>query len=1012
MCSSFLRPALLAGLLAVWGCAPPPASIMAGDTVHAAPKSAGQSLVGESCRYEQAPTDSAGAFTADYAVFCGRWEQPSARVLEAGAARGADPAALAQAGPWRASLSLRAACDAPKPANLSYGQAVLLQCRRLVGGWPHVALVATVGGKVFYADGVPASLPAIETTIASAAGVRVTAAEARISASEQLASFFATRKFGSNDLDDFYRLKQLGDAANDSGDYAAAEQAFRGALAVQERVLGADDPARALPLMSIALQLSNQGRFREAETFFARAGALLRRQPDPLAEATLQLYLAEDAGNRDRLADAGTHAAQAARGFGQYVRLTRPAGLGQNETRFGKDFGATLFMTPDEERATVGLAASLWFESTLAYRRDDFAASSLLANRAQTLLHETRLNAPGLEPRALRIAGLSASGRQDYAAGGATLQRAADLFSGHQANDSQAAVTLFLAGRNALLSGNRETALHLFRRGADLVRSRRLKLPARLVELYLSLLTEGTASAPAGEAATAREGLAALQLVEQGETSQVLAKALVRLAFTQNTTRDLLRTMQDSDLAISRLSAERDTEAARPADMVDQHRLAELDKALASARAARNAADSAAQAASPEYNQLVDTGVTAEAVQARLRPGEAILVFDPGRDATYALMLRHGSIRLARIPLGAEKLLAQITALRRSIVPADDAPPGSLPVFDTGAAHALYTALFGPLGADMEGLNRLVVVPGGPLAMLPLDVLVTAPTAPVTDGDYSHVPFLLEKVAVSYTPSLRTFLIQRTHTAPSAASEPYIGFGDFRPATVKQLTASFPPDQCGHDLAGLEHLPLLPGTKLEITYVANSVFHAPAEDVVLGDQFTKARLLGTDLRRFRIVHLATHGLLPTDLACRPDSTIVVSPDPAAARADSAFVGSADVLSLRLDANLVLLSACNTGSGGQNTGDSLSALARSFFFAGARGLLVTHWDLSEQSAPLLVAFTLSSHEGDTSGALQRAKQLLVHTVPARFGAGGKFYTHPYAWAAFVLVGDGVLGASQS
>jgi CHAT domain-containing protein len=977
---------------------------MTSDIRHAAPKNAGQSLVGESCRYEQGTPDSAGGFTAEYTLFCGRWEQPSAHVLEA-AAGGADPAALAEAGPWHTSLALRASCDPPAPAQLSYGRAVLLRCRRLVGGWPHVAFVAVIGDKAFYADGVPASLPAIETTIATGAGLRVTAEEARISAADQLASFIASRRFGSNDLDDFYRLKQLGDAANDTGDYAAAEQAFRGALAVQERVLGADDPARALPLMSIALQLSNQGRFREADSFFARSRALLRQQPDPLADATLQLYLAEDAGNRDRLADAGTHAEQAARGFGQYVRLTRQTDRVLDEARAGRNFGSTLFMTPDEERATVGLAASWWFEATLAYRHDDFATSSRLAGRAQTLLHDSRLNAPGLEPRALRIAGLSASGRQDYAGGAATLQRAAELFSGHQANDSQAAVTLFLAGRNALLSGDRETALLLFRRGADLVRSRRLKLPARLVDQYLALLAEGTPSAPAGAPANAREGLAALQLIEQGETSQVLAKALVRLAFTQDKTRDLLRTMQDSDLTISRLSAERDIEAARPPDMIDQHRLAELDRALTSAREARSAADSAAQAASPEYNQLVDTGVTAEAVQAQLRPKEAIIVFHPGHDATYALLLSHGSIRLVQIPLGAEPLLARITTLRHSIVPAEDDPSGALPAFDTGTANALYATLLGPFRSDLDGLNRLVVVPGGALAMLPLDVLVTAPTALVADGDYSRVPFLLDKLAVSYAPSLRTFLIQRTRTAPSSASEPYIGFGDFRSASPQQLAASFPPDQCARDLAGLEHLPPLPGTKLEITFVANSVFHAPAEDVVLGDQFTKARLLGMDLRRFRIIHLATHGLLPTDLACRQDSTIVVSPDPKAPRADSAFVGSADVLSLRLDANLVLLSACNTGNGGQNTGDSLSALARSFFFAGARGLLVTHWDLSERSAPLLVSLTLASHDSDTSIALQHAKQTLVHTVAARYGADGKFYTHPFAWAAFVLVGDG-------
>jgi CHAT domain-containing protein len=114
-----------------------------------------------------------------------------------------------------------------------------------------------------------------------------------------------------------------------------------------------------------------------------------------------------------------------------------------------------------------------------------------------------------------------------------------------------------------------------------------------------------------------------------------------------------------------------------------------------------------------------------------------------------------------------------------------------------------------------------------------------------------------------------------------------------------------------------------------------------------------------------------------------------------------------VLALRLDADLVLLSACNTGNGGRNTGDSLSALARSFFFAGARGLLVSHWELSDRSAPLLAALTLAPGSGhkDTSEALRAAKHTLIHDVASRFGRDGLFFTHPFAWAGFVLVGDG-------
>jgi CHAT domain-containing protein len=117
----------------------------------------------------------------------------------------------------------------------------------------------------------------------------------------------------------------------------------------------------------------------------------------------------------------------------------------------------------------------------------------------------------------------------------------------------------------------------------------------------------------------------------------------------------------------------------------------------------------------------------------------------------------------------------------------------------------------------------------------------------------------------------------------------------------------------------------------------------------------------------------------------------------------------DILGMKLDADLVLLSACNTaGPAGANAGDSLSGLARAFFFAGARGLLVTHWSLDDAAGPLLTAlsFTPTGATPDTAMDLQAAKVTMIQKVGARPGAGNAFFTHPYAWAPFILVGDGI------
>ena len=170
-------------------------------------------------------------------------------------------------------------------------------------------------------------------------------------------------------------------------------------------------------------------------------------------------------------------------------------------------------------------------------------------------------------------------------------------------------------------------------------------------------------------------------------------------------------------------------------------------------------------------------------------------------------------------------------------------------------------------------------------------------------------------------------------------------------------------------------------------------------------------LESVDLARYRVIHFATHAFLPSELNCRTEPLIAVSAVPGAPNAADAFIGLSDILGLKLDADLVVLSACNTaGPAGAGTGDSLSGLARAFFFAGARGLLVTHWSLDDSAGPLLMALTFTPGGGapDTAEDLRQAKLTMIQKVGARPGAGNTFFTHPYAWAPFVLIGDGIRG----
>jgi CHAT domain-containing protein len=173
----------------------------------------------------------------------------------------------------------------------------------------------------------------------------------------------------------------------------------------------------------------------------------------------------------------------------------------------------------------------------------------------------------------------------------------------------------------------------------------------------------------------------------------------------------------------------------------------------------------------------------------------------------------------------------------------------------------------------------------------------------------------------------------------------------------------------------------------------------------LGADFTAANLRNAGLERYRVLHLATHALLPGELSCLPEPAIMLSSASGARDAGGAFLRASEVLGLRLDADLVVLSACNTGGpSGEGGGEALSGLARSFFYAGARGLLVTHWAVDDAASALTVADTLRRQQsGEASAVALRGAQMLIldeagRRLPAEFA-------HPYYWAPFALIGDG-------
>jgi CHAT domain-containing protein len=197
----------------------------------------------------------------------------------------------------------------------------------------------------------------------------------------------------------------------------------------------------------------------------------------------------------------------------------------------------------------------------------------------------------------------------------------------------------------------------------------------------------------------------------------------------------------------------------------------------------------------------------------------------------------------------------------------------------------------------------------------------------------------------------------------------------------------------------------LPETADELCTVARAL-DTPASEIRLGAGATETavKLLNEkrELAQYRIVHFAAHGALAGQFADDAEPGLILTPPKGGTAEDDGYLSASEIAGLKLDADWVILSACNTAAAGSNKAEALSGLARAFFYAGTRALLVSHWSVYSDSTAKLVTNVLRTMAADKaigrSEALRRAMLTLID-------AGEPNEAHPSYWAPFVVVGEG-------
>ncbi len=543
--------------------------------------------------------------------------------------------------------------------------------------------------------------------------------------------------------------------------------------------------------------------------------------------------------------------------------------------------------------------------------------------------------------------------------------------------------------------GRRPEAFDAYRRGFGLIRQQNGGVSlSQAFPFFRAALAEAERDPPRRQALY-DEMFEVAQLVQSPVTAQTIALTAARLATGDQGAGQAIRALQDARRQRDQLKVTLSRAQTEPGTLPQQ--LAAMEEELKALNDKVGGLERQVQAAAPRYNQIIDAPVSAPEVVAALRPGEAIFNVLPGANGSLAFFIDGSGVTAYEIGLTEAEARRAVGKLREAF---DGRTYGSR--FDVAEAYRLYTQLFGPVQARLGGVRHLIVVPGGALLSLPFGVLVTEAPPAAGKPAYSSVAWMARRFALTLAPSVQSLVNLRKTVQPSRASRPMIGFGDFVPnrdAEKLLATRSLSPT-CRKEMLDVANAPALPGTEKELRAIAQAL-QAPPGSLILGEAFTEEAVKEAPLSDYRVVYFATHGLLPHELNCFSEPSLLTSrPGAKADDANDGLLKASEIVELKLDADMVVLSACNTGGPGDETGgESLSGLARAFFYAGARSMLVTHWEIPDEPTVALMRenFAALAQRNMTEAEALQAGQLALMRNPKT--------AHPVNWGAFTVVGDG-------
>lgn len=501
-----------------------------------------------------------------------------------------------------------------------------------------------------------------------------------------------------------------------------------------------------------------------------------------------------------------------------------------------------------------------------------------------------------------------------------------------------------------------------------------------------------------------------------GAVQEALTDAAVRSAANTQGLAELVRQEQDAKNEIRAVRAYLSGEAGNTRSTLPEA-AAQMRERINQLEKERVQYQTQIKASFPDYERLVrPLPPNLDEIAKKLTKNEALLVVMPDASGVNVWAVKqvdgNPQAKFHRAPLTEAQISRNVDVLRQSLDSLGT--QGRLVPFNDLVAQETYKVLIAPLEEVLNDRSQWIVAASGSLARLPFAVLQTSAKRNGTERDW-----LIQKASLTQVPSVSSWISLRSLTRRKLPDQSLIAWGDpvFDPAvnralgngTVRKVnfTRAANSDIEAEEINGAKmyhSMPPLPETRDELQELAKALRADTANDLFMGLKATRESVLKANtsglLSNKKVIVFATHGLMAGDLPKLLEPALALSADGSELKnALSPLLTLEDVLGLKLNADWVVLSACNTAAADGKGEEALSGLARGFFYAGGRSLLVTHWAVESNSAKELTTRTFmhfTQHPNAPKSESLREAMLQV--------MADKRYSHPAFWAPYALVGD--------